>query len=857
MEIKFQRDLDFQTDAVKSIVELFKSQKFRHDDFVIIPENGVISNRLDLSEVQVLENLNEVQTQNNIKPIEKLDGMNFSVEMETGTGKTYVYLKTIFELNKNYGFKKFIIIVPSVAIREGTLKNLKITEKHFREIYGNVPYSYYEYDSKKINQIRQFARGNKIEIMVMTIDSFNKDTNIMNQERDTLHGQKPIDLVSKTNPILILDEPQNMESEIAKQAISNLHPLFTLRYSATHRNYYNLVYRLTPVDAYHKNLVKRIEVASIVKDDDFNAAFIRCHEIKADSKGIKARLEVNKKVKNGFKVTEITIKHGDDLFEKTESNEYEGFVISEINAKYNYVKFSNGKKIDLGEEQGGDRTDLMKIQIEQTVEEHFRKYEILKKLGIKVLSLFFIDKVDNYLPDNGILKKFFEESFNKIKKQYVDFANTDAKDVHAGYFSEMKSEKAMEQDKDTFDLIMKDKERLLSFEEPVQFIFSHSALREGWDNPNVFNICTLNQTISTMRKRQEIGRGMRLPVNQNGERILGDHNVLTVIANESYAHYVSKLQQEYVDEYGDEIAPPKPANARNRTILKLKKGYQLNPEFKELWKRVAKRTKYAVDIKTDDLIKQCIDEINNKISIDSIKIKIERVELSLEEGRGVVTTFVGQGTEVLNKTYDIPNIVGYVSDETKLTRETIVKILTNIKNLDLIFKNPQEFISSITLIIREKLTDFLVNGIKYLEVDDWYKMELFTDMETYQDIIVPVEKTIYEGGVIWDSDVEKNFAEKLEDMKNVKLFIKLPNWFVVNTPIGEYNPDWAIVMDDVDQFGKVKERLYFVTETKGTNNIDELRPVEKRKIECAIRHFKTVHVDYKVVNKAEQILTSR
>ncbi|MEM3063001.1 MAG: DEAD/DEAH box helicase, partial [Nitrososphaerota archaeon] len=560
---------------------------------------------------------------------------------------------------------------------------------------------------------------------------------------------------------------------------------------------------------------------------------------------------------NGFKTTEITVKHGDDLFEKTGSNEYDNFVISEINAKYNYVKFSNGIKIDLGEEQGGDRTDLMRVQIEQTIEEHFRKYEKLKKLGIKTLSLFFIDKVDNYLKDDGMLRKFFEESFNKLKRHYVDFKDLDVKTVHAGYFSKMKTEKAMEQDKDTFDLIMRDKERLLSFSEPVQFIFSHSALREGWDNPNVFNICTLNQTVSTMKKRQEIGRGMRLPVNQSGERILGDHNVLTVVANESYAHYVSKLQQEYVDEYGDEIAPPKPANARNRTVLKLKKGFQLNPEFKELWKRVAKRTKYAVNIDTDDLIKQCINEINGKISINSIKVKIEKFELSIEEENGIQTKLVGQGTEALDKTYDIPDIIGYISDETKLTRETIVKILTNIKNLDLIFKNPQEFVSSVSLIIKEKLADFLVNGIKYLEVDDWYKMELFTEIETYQDMIVPVEKTIYDGGIKRDSDVEKDFAKALEDMNNVKLFIKLPNWFVVETPIGEYNPDWAIVMDNTDQFGVAKDRLYFVTETKGTTNIDDLRPPEKRKIQCAIKHFKTVNVDYKIVNKAEQILHSK
>ena len=345
MELRFQRDLDYQLDAVQSVIQIFKSQKFRHEYYTVMPENGITPNHLDLTEEQIFQNVIDVQKSQNIKPVEKIESMDFSIEMETGTGKTYVYLRTIFELNINYGFKKFIIIVPSVAIREGVLKNLRITEKHFKELYDSVPYSYYEYDSKKINLVRQFSRGNGIEIMIMTIDSFNKDTNIMNQERDSLFGQKPIDLVNKTRPILILDEPQNMESEIAKQAISNLKPLFALRYSATHRSYYNLVYRLTPIDAYRKNLVKKIEVLSVVKEKDFNTAFIRCREITADSKGIKAKLELNKKSGERFKLASVTVKYGDDLFEKTDAREYSGFVVSEINSKYNFVKFGNGVMI--------------------------------------------------------------------------------------------------------------------------------------------------------------------------------------------------------------------------------------------------------------------------------------------------------------------------------------------------------------------------------------------------------------------------------------------------------------------------------------------------------------------------------
>jgi len=856
MELKFQRNLDFQLDAIKSTVDIFESQKFSHESFFVIPENGVIPNVLSLTQEQILANLNKIQKNNNIEAIKKLDGMNFSIEMETGTGKTYVYLRTIFDLNKNYGLKKFIVIVPSVAIKEGVLKNLKITEKHFKEIYENTPYSYYEYDSKKINLIRQFARSNKIEIMVMTIDSFNKDSNIMNQQRDSLHGEKPIDLVNKTRPIMILDEPQNMESDIAKQAISNMNPLFTLRYSATHRNYYNLVYRLTPVDAYKKNLVKKIEVMSVVKEGDFNSAFIRCVEIKAEKKGIKTKLLLNKKLANGYKTTEIVVKDGEDLAEKTQNSEYDGFVVTEINAKYNFVKFSNGIKIRLGEEQGGDRKELMRIQIEQTVQEHFEKALMLKPLGIKPLSLFFIDRVDNYLTNEGFIRKAFEKSFEKLKKDYKDFAKMNVKDVHSGYFSKLKREKDMEQDKDTFDLIMKDKERLLSFDEPVQFIFSHSALREGWDNPNVFNICTLNQTISGIKKRQEIGRGMRLPVNQEGDRLYGDQNILTVVANENYASYASKLQTEYEEEYGTG-GSPEIHDRPKRTTLKLKKGFQLNPEFKELWKRVSKKTKYAVKLDTEKLIDSCVSEIESNVSVESINVNIVTASLTLSDNQSqyeVKTDVRGTGRAQIESNFPIPNIIEQLSNETKLTRSTIVNILTKINNLDLVFQNPQSFISSVSSKIKEKLEDFLIDGIKYLEVEDWYKMELFKDILTYENAIVPVDSSIY-NGIIWDSEIEKTFAEKLNSMSNVKLFIKLPNWFVIDTPIGNYNPDWAVVMDDVDLRGKVRQKLYFVSETKGTTNLDELRPDEKKKILCAKKHFKEINVKYDVVTNAEDLLT--
>ncbi len=855
MELKFQSNLDFQLDAINSTVDIFESQEFTRESFALISENGVIPNKLDLTQEQILANINKIQKSNNIAPTNELNGMNFSIEMETGTGKTYVYIRTVFELYQNYGFKKFIVIVPSIAIKEGVLKTLEITKKHLKEIYANTPYSYYEYDSKKINLIRQFSRSNKIEIMIMTIDSFNKDINIMNQQRDNLYGEKPVDLVNKTQPILLLDEPQNMESDTAKQAISNLNPLFTLRYSATHKNYYNLIYRLTPVDAYQKNLVKKIDVMSVLKEGDFNNVFIRCVKIIAEKKGIKTKLLLNKKLVNGYKATEMILKYGECLAQKTHNSEYDGFIVTEINARHNFVKFSNGIKIGLGEEQGGDRKELMHMQIEHTIQEHFEKFLILKPLGIKPLSLFFVDSVDNYLARDGFIRKSFEKSFEKLKKQYRDFENIDAKDIHSGYFSKLKSEKGMQQDKDTFDLIMRDKERLLSFDEPIQFIFSHSALREGWDNPNVFNICTLNQTISGIKKRQEIGRGMRLPVNQEGDRLYGDQNILTVIANENYANYASRLQTEYEEDYGAGSSPDI-HNRKKRTVLKLKKGFKLNPEFQELWRRVSKKTKYAIKLDTGKLIDSCVSEIESSVSVDSINIHITTASLALSENQShykVETDVLGTERPPIKKDFPIPDIIEQLSDETKLTRSTIVNILTKINNLNLVFANPQSFLLSVSHIIKEKLADFLVDGVQYLEVDDYYKMELFQDILTYEDTIIPVKHSIYDK-IVWDSKIEEKFANDLNEMNNIKLFIKLPNWFVIDTPIGNYNPDWAVVIEDVDSHRRSRERLYFVTETKAIPNLNELRPNEKKKISCGKKHFGKINVTYHVATSVDKLL---
>ena len=849
MELKFDSNLGFQLEAINSIVNLFKGQTKSDKIFV----DAIIPNNMTISENTIKENLAEIEKENGLKVSSKWEGMDFSVEMETGTGKTYVYLRTILELNLKYNFKKFIIVVPSVAIREGVLKSLEITKDHFAKLYANISYNFYEYDSSKLSKIRQFARNNSLEIMVLTIDSFNKDTTIMNQPQEKLSGEKPIDLVRKTKPILILDEPQNMETEIRKNAIASLNPLFKLRYSATHRYYYNLVYRLTPFDAYNKNLVKRIEVLSVVKENDYNSLFIQCEDIVANAKGLYAVLRLNKKLKSGYKPTSIKISKEDSIEEKTGNPDYKDLRITKIDAQWGIIEFDNGLTLNKGQGTENGREAIMKIQIKQTIDEHFRKAALLKKHGIKVLSLFFIDRVANYADSDGIIRKTFIEEFNQAKKSFPDYKDLDVKTVHNGYFSEYKSESGMESDKDAFDLIMRDKERLLSFSEPTQFIFTHSALREGWDNPNVFNICVLRELNTEISRRQTIGRGIRLPVNQDGERIFDQNiNRLTVVAGESYTDYCQKLQQEYVDDGYTEI-PPRPPNARNRKTVALKKGFMLNQDFKELWSKISKKTKYVVNIDTENLIENATKSLD-AINIKKIDVKIVRANVEMKDGQIRSPIISGEESQEIDLSLQIPNLIDTISGDTNLTRETIYRIITKSKNFNQIFNNPREYIDSTDKRIKASLTDYLVNGIKYLEVGKYWEMSLFQNLESYEEYIYPLtnDNSIYDG-VIFDAEKEKTFAEKLNDDPKIKLFIKLPDWFIVETPLGTYNPDWAIVMEGQDISGKKKPKVYLIRETKFIESLDNLRPSERNKINCAKEHFKTINVDFDVVKSYDEL----
>src|SRR3989339_430866 len=840
MRLKFDSNQQFQIDAIKSIVDIFEGQPLSKGDYEFsllqgsgslqFNENGV-GNNLILSEEQILENLNTIQKKNEIPNSASLAGLNFSVEMETGTGKTYVYLRTIYELNKKYGFKKFIIVVPSVAIKEGANKNLEITKEHFQGLYDNVPVNHKIYDSGRTAELRNFALSNTVEILVINIDSFAKDTNIINQARDSALGKKPIEFIQSTSPIVIVDEPQNMETEIRKKALENLKPLCTLRYSATHTNLYNPVYSLNPVKAYDLGLVKQIEVDSVFAEGGFNQAFISLEELKSAKKSVSASIRIDVNTDKGVTKKTFTVKSGDDLYELSNEREAykEGYKINSIDVSNGCIELSNGDVISKGETKGGLQDEVMKVQVDKAVKEHFHKQRNLKENGIKVLTLFFIDRVANYRSYDEAGKEVpgkFALWFEEIYKKYANEAKFkkvipfEVEKVHNGYFAQDKKGKFKDStsgetqaDDDTYKLIMQKKEELLDINNPLSFIFSHSALREGWDNPNVFQICTLNETRSDLKKRQEIGRGLRLSVNQQGDRIRDKSiNVLTVIANESYEDFAKKLQKEIHEDCGVEFTG-RIKNARDKKNVTFRKGFNLDPKFIELWNKIKQKTTYRVDYNTEELIK--------------------------DAGKAGVKTYM-TGSD-LPKTVEMktetPDVLGYIQSKTELTRSTILQILKESGRIADILKNPQMFLDLAVEKIRTILTKFLIDGIKYEKIagQEWAMM-LFEgkEIESYVDNLYEVKngnKTLASHIIIDSmSEPERKFAEDCDTNNNIEFFIKLPRWFVIKTPIGPYTPDWALIF-------KGDKKLYFVAETKSTLDENALRGSEYIKVKCGEKHF--------------------
>ncbi|MFB7145799.1 type III restriction-modification system endonuclease [Agrobacterium deltaense] len=980
MKLKFDPSLQYQQDAVEAVVGAFAGQPFAQTAamaFQSLQIGGLfqtelgMGNRLTLGDDEILKNVQAIQEANDIEKVAALAGREFSIEMETGTGKTYVYLRTIFELNKVYGFKKFIIVVPSVAIREGVLKSIEVTKEHFQTLFDKAPFDHFVYDSKRLGKVRQFASSNQIQIMVINIQSFQKDVadkdlgdmtedelkklNVINRENDRMSGRRPIEFIQAANPIVIIDEPQSVDTtDKSRRAIRNLNPMATLRYSATHRNPYNLLYKLDPIKAYDLRLVKRIEVASVRSDDNFNDAYVKLLSTD-NTNGIRARVEIHKGGPSGPKAAKVWVKQGDDLFVKSDEREAyrNGYIVQNIDCTpgSEYVEFNQGRFLELGQEAGGQADDIMKAQVYETVEQHLKKERALKGKGIKVLSLFFIDKVANYRIYNddgttslGKIGQWFEEAYRELtaKPIYKGLIPFEVSDVHNGYFSQDKQGHAKDtrgntaDDDDTYSLIMREKERLLDPNVALRFIFSHSALREGWDNPNVFQICTLNESQSVEKKRQEIGRGLRLPVNASGERVHDETvNRLTVIANESYEEFARTLQSEFEEDFGiqfgrvekiafakllrraedgtesvlgqdesvklwtdlvangylnatgdilEKFDPKNPhfdlkvpaafaglkaeivdeinrklfknriVNARDRRELKFRKEVQLSPEFQALWDKIKHRTRYRVTFETADLIDKALARIKLIEPIRAPRVATTVVEVEITDAGVAADKQIATRVRDMEHVKVLPDILAFLQKETELTRHTLAAILKRSGRLAEFKVNPQAFMAAVAKEISRALHDLMMEGIKYEKVGGqfWEQSRLEQDAE---EGIVRYLTNLYEvkhrnkalfDAIEYESEVEKQFARDLDSNENVKLFVKLPSWFKIDTPIGTYNPDWAFVTER-------DEKLYFVRETKSTLDNEERRTKENQKIACGRKHFETLGVDYDVVTSLSEV----
>lgn len=987
MKLKFDSELEHQRDAVAAAVGVFEGMNSFDDDFSVslykektetatVEVNALPNSDERLDCMQLLPTVQKIQEANEVpKSSSLLEGYNsdysfpnFTIEMETGTGKTYVYLRSIFEMHRQYGFRKFIIVVPSVAIREGALKSLQITRDHFAALYNNVPYDYFVYDSKKnLPKVRQFATSNAIQIMVINIQAFQKDAgedydslteaqkrklNIMHQERESLSGRRPIEFIQATRPVVIIDEPQSVDNTSkSRRAIRNLNPLCAFRYSATHKNLYNLLYKLDPVRAYDMRLVKRIEVNSVTGEDNFNLPYIRLDKVDydKDSKTPHAKVTIHVDGPAGPKPKTIKVKHGLDLASKSERPDYaEGFVISNISAEpeFEHIEFANSTVVRLGEELGGMGDEVIKAQIRDTIEIHLRREKRLKKEGIKVLSLFFIDRVANYRAydedgnaSKGRFAEWFEELYNELvdRPLYKGILSYSAEEVHNGYFSQDKkglkdTSGSTAADEDTYSLIMRDKERLLDQEEPLRFIFSHSALKEGWDNPNVFQICTLRDIGTDDQRRQTIGRGLRLPVNQKGDRIFDENiNRLTVIANERFEDYAKALQADmerdtgiefgrikveafsklihpetdkpigqetsksiweeleknaYINDQGkilDKFAPEQPGfvldipdvflsmrpmiidemkryifknrigNAREKKRVRYRKEVELNPDFMELWGRINKKTFYSVEYDTADLVDKAVKAVKGMEKIRPVQIARTRTEADITRAGVEAGSVIEETTREVTARKRMPDIMAFLQRETELTRGTLCEILLRSDRLEEFSINPQAFMTEVAKLLNETLHGMIIEGIKYEQIaDQEYEMRLFEEqderhLEVYLNRLYEVQnkdRTTHDC-IPYDSEVEKEFAQKLDSMEGVRFFVKLPNWFKVPTPIGNYNPDWAIVAEK-------DSKVYLVRETKSTLDEGKRRTKENQKIQCGEEHFKAIDVDFAVCTNVKE-----
>ena len=1011
MKLQFKHQ-KFQADAAKAVVDVFAGQPYLTPTYMMDRGYGqqTITDEEDftgwrneriipeLSDKLILEHLQKVQRTNQIKPSDRLEGRyNLTIEMETGVGKTYTYIKTMYELNKHYGWSKFIVVVPSIAIREGVYKSFQVTQEHFAEEYGKK-IRFFIYNSAQLTEIDRFASDSSINVMIINSQAFNakgKDARRIYMKLDEFRSRRPIDIIAKTNPILIIDEPQSVEGKQTKERLQEFNPLLTLRYSATHKSdsIYNMVYRLDAMEAYNKRLVKKIAVKGITESGSTaTEGFVYLESIHLSKADPTATLQFDFKGAKGLRKKTATVGIGYNLYDNSGNlDEYKvGFVVKSIDGRDNSVEFLNDIKIFAGDVIGKVSEDqLRRIQIRETILSHIERERQLFHKGIKVLSLFFIDEVAKYKqydeaghPFNGIYADMFEEEYADIiehlqreigDEDYIKYLDAiSAHDTHAGYFSVDKKGKMTDSklsdkkegtsdDIDAYDLIMKNKELLLDRDpkkSPVRFIFSHSALREGWDNPNVFQICTLKQSGSEVRKRQEVGRGLRLCVNQDGERmdanVLGNDvhtvNVLTVIASESYDSFAKGLQTEiadavagrpvavtadlfkgkvivdargneqvvdgetaqaiyfdlivngYVDKKGaltdkyyadkangaiqvaEEVADSRdavinildsvydsramqPENARDKNVeLQVDRDKLAMPEFKALWQRISPKSVYVVDFDTDELVQKSIDSLNRNLRVSKVFFKVETG--AMEEIKSRNELLEGSAfSKSQSSTYDSSkrirasnsvkyDLVGKLVAETGLTRKAVVGILTGIEKavFEQFKDNPEEFIIKAAGLINDEKATAIIQHITYNVLDEHYDTDIFTEPTIKGKLgtnAMKAQRHLYDH-IAYDSTNERDFASDLDTNNDVAVYVRLPDSFYISTPVGHYNPDWAIAFYE----GTVKH-IYFVAETKGSMSSMQLRLIEESKIHCAREHFKAISGDniiYDVVDSYETLL---
>ena len=989
MKLRFEPDLDFQLQAVEAICDLFRGQETCRTEFTVTrdhldPQERLafarndlgVGNRLTLLDDEILANLKDIQLRNGLPSSGSLESGDFTVEMETGTGKTYVYLRTIFELNKRYGFTKFVIVVPSVAIKEGVYKSLQMTDDHFRALYSGVPFEYFLYDSAKLGQVRNFATSPQIQIMVVTVGAINKkDVNNLYKDSEKTGGEMPIDLIRATRPIVIVDEPQSVDGGLAgrgKEALNAMNPLCTLRYSATHADKHHMVYRLDAVDAYERKLVKQIEVASATIEDAHNRPYVRLISTSNKRGVISAKVELDVEAAGRVRRQERTVQDGDDLEQETGRAVYRDCRIGEIRVErgnaFVELRVPGGERFLREGEAWGDveAASIQREMIRRTIREHLDKEKRLRPQGIKVLSLFFIDAVTRYRRYDeegnavkGDYARIFEEEYRRLSVhpdylslfREVDLSAT-VEEVHDGYFSIDKkggwtdtaenNQVNRDSAERAYNLIMKQKEKLLSLDEPLKFIFSHSALREGWDNPNVFQICALRDIQTERERRQTIGRGLRLCVNRDGERLRGfEVNTLTVIARESYEEFAEKLQREievdtgirfgiiephqfaqvpvvadgeeatvlgfdksqvlfdhlrtagYIDARGriqdslrkalgdDSLALPEEfaaqrvgiasvlrrragrleiKNADERQTVRTRQAVLDSAEFKALWDRIKHKTTYRVAFDNDALLEKSAAALRNAERIPRTRLQWRKADIAIGQAGVEATEIDGSATVVLDEPdLELPDLLTELQDRTQLTRRSIHRILVGSRRLDDFRRNPQQFIELAAQAITRCKQRALVDGIKYQRIGNasYYAQELFQQEELtgYIKNMLDTEKSVYEK-VVYESGIEQRFADELEKNIAVKVYAKLPGWFTVPTPLGTYNPDWAVLVDS-----EAGERLYLVVETKGSTLLDDLRLNEAAKIECGRAHFMTLQTGenparYEVAESFDKLLAA-